>query len=169
MNTTESNRQRVKLTVALIPGLHLRLLQRLSGLSFNSTRYHVESLSKNSEIIRDDEARYSRLYPAGTTDADRTIYSLMWNKTDRLVLRTLLKESKCTPRRVVELTGLAKSTVSEHISKLVEAGVVTERVLDGNRLEIALNEPSQVKRLLDSPNITLLEKAADRFIDLWDF
>jgi predicted transcriptional regulator len=169
LSTTEANREKIRAAVSLIPGLHLRLLQRVIGLSFNSTRYHVGALSKNGEIIRDDKAGYSRLYPVGTTDSEKAIYSAMRNKTDRLVLTTLLKEVKVSRRQLGERTGLAKSTMSEHISKLVRAGIVIELALDTNRLELVLTDPLAIKKIVDSQNQTFLREATDRFIDLWEF
>src|SRR5439155_16838225 len=35
----------------------------LTGMSFNSTRYHVDRLTKAGEIVRVEDGGYTRLYP----------------------------------------------------------------------------------------------------------
>lgn len=67
------------------------------------------------------------------------------------------------------MTGFAKSTVSEHLSKLVRLEVLKVRVVDETTLEYELMDPANIRRLLSVQNPTLLGKATDRFIDLWDF
>jgi len=66
-------RLRIKLLVSLHPGLHLRELQRQIGLSFSSTRYHLDKLAKQGEIDRVEDNGYSRIYPAGIDQSDKIL------------------------------------------------------------------------------------------------
>src|ERR1700685_952973 len=77
------NRERVKKIVSLSPGIHLRMLQKLLGASFSTTRYHVEGLRRDGEIVCSKEGRYQRLYPAGTTDGSKATYAVLQGKTAR--------------------------------------------------------------------------------------
>jgi predicted transcriptional regulator len=160
-------RARIKLLVSLQPGLHLRELQRQIGLSFSSTRYHVDKLAKEGKIDRIDDKGYSRIYPAGTDSNDRVLLSLVRQKTDHKILACLLTEKSLTQQRLTELTGLSKSTISEHLSTLLRLDVVRTRV-GGERRIFELVEPAKIDGLM-SRHPVLLEKAASRFIDLWDF
>jgi len=65
-----------------------------------------------------------------------------------------------------ELTGLAKSTVSEHVADLMEAGIVKTRINDLG-VFYELEQPEQIRLLLRNQNPSLLKKASGRFIDLW--
>lgn len=164
-----NNRLRVKLIVSLTPGVHLRKLQRQAGISFNSTRYHVDKLTKAREIVRIEDGGYSRLYPPDTSLEDRTLFTILQSETDQRILKILSENQLVTRKRLGELVGLAKSTMSEHLSDLVELGVVkTEMSIEGS-LSYYLNEPEKVQTLLVSLNPGLLKKATGRFIDLWDF
>jgi len=159
----------VKQLVWLAPGVHLRELQRLLGMSFNSTRYHVDKLTTAGEIIRVEEGGYSRLYPAGISEAERAIFTLVRGETDRKILASLVADPILSNKQLCELTQLAKSTVSEHMTGLVRAGIVKTRQVAENCVAYELERPEQIRLLLKGQNPSLLKKASDRFIDLWDF
>jgi predicted transcriptional regulator len=160
-------RARIKLLVSLQPGLHLRELQRKIGLSFSSTRYHVDKLTKEGEIERVEDKGYSRIYPPGTDSKDRILLALARRKTDHKILRCFLIENSLSQQRLTEVTGLSKSTISEHLTALLELRVVKTRV-GGERRIFELTEPAKINGLM-SRHPVLFEKATSRFIDLWDF
>jgi len=164
-----NSRVRVKQLVSLAPGVHLRELQRLLGMSFNSTRYHVDKLTTAGEIIRVEEGGYSRLYPAGISEAERAIFTLVRGETDRKILASLVADPILSNKQLCEQTNLAKSTVSEHLTGLVRAGIVKTRQVTENFVAYELEQPDQIRFLLRSQNPSILKKASDRFIDLWDF
>lgn len=168
-SSTDGSRFRIRLLVSLFPGLHLRELQRRLDLSFNSTRYHVDRLTQSGEILRVEEGGYSRLYPAGMTDPDRLLFAIVRRPTDGRIITCLVETGKASQGELCKLTGFARSTVSEHLSKLVRLGVLKAPAIDGTTVEYELAEPTRIKRLLGVQDPTLLGKATDRFIDLWDF
>lgn len=169
METQGASRVRIRLFVSLLPGVHLRELQRLLGMSFNSTRYHVERLAKTGEIVRVEDGGYSRLYPAGISDEERVLFSLVRGETDRRILAPLARERELSNKKLRELTGLAKSTISEHLGNLVQLGIVRIRPTRDTGTVYELENPEQILRLMRNQDPTLLKKATNRFIDLWDF
>lgn len=169
MAVDNSNRTRVKLLVSLLPGVHLRQLQRIVGLSFNSTRYHVDLLAKTGEIIRAEEGGYSRLYPTGLSEFDRTVYSLVRNVTDKKILDCLAECGTSSHKRLSDATGLAKSTISEHLIRLVEVGVVKACQTTDYSIAYELVDAGKIREMLRVNDMTVLSKAAREFVDLWDF
>jgi predicted transcriptional regulator len=165
----ESSKIRIRILVSLLPGLHLRELQRLIGMSFNSTRYHVDKLTASGEILRIEEGGFSRLYPVGTSDADKALYSAIRRPTDRHILATMIKTGRVSHGELSTLTGFAKSTLSEHLGRLAEIGAIVRRVSSESTVEYELTDPARIEALINVQNLTLLRKATDRFIDLWDF
>jgi predicted transcriptional regulator len=160
-------RVRIKLLVSQQPGLHLRELQRQIGLSFSSTRYHVDKLVKDREIDLVEDNRYSRIYPAGLDHNDRVLLSLVRRQTDQKILSCFLKENSLSQQRLTDLTRLAKSTISEHLATLIELGVLKTQ-LSERRRTFELTDQAEIDRMLNRyPK--LLEKATRRFIDLWEF
>jgi predicted transcriptional regulator len=161
------SRARIKLLVLIQPGLHLRELQRQIGLSFSSTRYHVDRLAREGEVDRVDEKGYSRIFPPGTDSKDRILLSLVRRKTHHKILSCFLAEVNLTQRRLTQVTGLSKSTVSEHLTTLLELGVVrTQARGDLNSFELV--EPAKINGLMRRHPV-VLEKATSKFIALWDF
>jgi predicted transcriptional regulator len=167
--TAVTNRGRIRLLVSLLPGVHLRQLQRLTGLSFNSTRYHVQVLERTGEIVRTEEGGYSRLFPVGTNDLDKALFSVIRRTTDREILTCMTRVNRISHTDLCNLTGFAKSTISEHLARLMRIGIVTAKSDDTERIEYELTDPVRVKTLLSVESPTLLRRAGDRFIDLWDF
>lgn len=151
------------------PGVHLRELQRLLGMSFNSTRYHVDKLTKAGEIVRIEEGGLSRLYPKGTSEGERILFAVIRSETDRNILSSLAANAVLSNKQLCDHTSLAKSTVSEHLAELVRIGIVNARQITGSSIVYELEQPEQIKLLLNSLNPSLREKATDRFIDLWNF
>jgi predicted transcriptional regulator len=163
------NKLKIKRAVSLFPGVHLRELQRLLGISFNSTRYHVINLSQTGEIVCQKGKGYSRLYPVGTNERDKEIYPLLRSKTCRTILKALAGESHLTNKEISNLTGLAKSTISEHIQRFIDARIV--RTLSfpeqgGTRYE--LQDPNYILGLLAKTEETALDVAVSRFVDMWE-
>jgi predicted transcriptional regulator len=138
------------------------------GLSFNSTRYHVDALAKTGEIIRAEEGGYSRLYPVGVSDSDRTLFPLTRRDSDRRILISMIENQTSSHKKLCETTGLAKSTITEHLAHLVEIGVA-KICQEGSTTFYELNDADKVRQMLEVANSTLLRKATKEFIDLWDF
>jgi predicted transcriptional regulator len=169
LQTQGNSRLRVKQLVFLSPGVHLRELQRLLGMSFNSTRYHVDRLTKSGEIVRFEEGGYSRLYPRGISEAERTLFVIVRSETDRRILSSLVTNLVLSSKQICDRTSLAKSTVSEHIAELLQIGIIKTRQVSETGTSFELEHPEQIRSLLRSLNPGLQEKVTDRFIDLWNF
>jgi len=159
-------RARIKLLVSLQPGLHLREIQRQVGLSFSSTRYHIDKLARQGEVDRVEDKGYSRIYPPGTDSKDRILLSLVRRKTDHKILSCFLVENNLTQQRLTEVTGLSKSTISEHLATFLELGLVRAQVREQRIFELA--DPAKTNGLM-SRHPVVLKKATSRFVDLWDF
>jgi len=164
-----SNRIRIKRSVLMSPGIHLRGLQRELGISFNSVRYHVDRLARAGEIVRTDHGGYSRLYPPGTRESEQHVFATLQSETDRIILTILLAHEDLSNSGLSELTKLAKSTISEHVATLVRLGIIRTGLGSKNGQAYKLVHPERVRTLLRELDSSLLRKAADRFTELWDF
>ena len=169
MNLENPNRERAKLIVLLFPGVHLRKLQKLLGASFSTTRYHVERLTRDGEIVCSKEGRYQRLYPSGISDASRATYAVLQSKTARKILGVLAQNRQ--ELRNGDLCAIAKlprSTVSECTTLLCRVGLVGRRTgADGHAL-YGIKDGEGSLKLLSAFEKNLLDIASDRFADLWD-
>lgn len=164
------NKAKIVKLVSLRPGIHLRELQRVLGLSFNSVRYNAERLSESGEIYCEKTKGFARLYPSGTPEQDRIIYSLIQNKTTKKLLEELTKEPALTNKELTERTGLAKSTVSEHVHALMKPQLVRMILSEEGNFKVELQEQERVKNILvKDREISLNKDIVANFADLWDF
>jgi predicted transcriptional regulator len=163
------NRERAKMIVSLSPGIHLRKLQKLLGTSFSTTRYHVEGLRRDGEIVCSKEGRYKRLYPAGTTDASKATYALLQSEAARKVLGALVRgQGDLRNGDLCEMAGLPRSTVSENTALLSDAGLVRRHVTADGHALYGIQDRQRTLELLAVFEKNLLDIATDRFTDLWD-
>ena len=166
-----SKRTQTKLIVSLCPGIHLRKLQKALGASFTTTRYHVENLERDGEIVRSKDGRYDRLYPVGTADTMKAVFAVVQSKTARKILQTLADsdQHELTNSDLFELTNLPRSTISECVTQLSSALLVRRSVKADGRILYELQDREEVTRLLAVFHKNMLTLAADSFVDLWDF
>ena len=164
-----SNRSRIKFLISSLPGVHLRQIQRILGLSFSSVRYNVDALKRDGEVLDWNESGRSRLFPPAVTDYEKVVYSHLRNRVSRKVLRAIAREGKLTNRQLSELTGFAKSTLSECIHRLLEAELVRASFSQDGRVAYQLRESQVMLSMLETADHSVLEEASDRFIQLWDF
>ena len=137
-------------------------------MSFSNTRYHVERLTKDGQIDRVEDGGFSRLYPPRTPSEDRLILSIIQKPADKKILTCLLAENCLSQKQMSALTGLAKSTISERLTFLLEKGLIRAQIGSVSPVIYALADPAKLNALLQrGPGV--LAKATDRFIDLWDF
>jgi predicted transcriptional regulator len=166
---SNDNRSRVLRLVSMLPGVHLRELHRLLGISFNSARYNASKLCSTGEIQGFKESGYLRLYPAGTSARQRSIYAVLRNRVPNSILRILVEENGgATHKQLCQATGLAKSTVSENVQRLVELGIVKISLSD-QRVSYSLEDHEEIRRALDECKEGPISSPTDRFVDLWDF
>jgi predicted transcriptional regulator len=163
------NRLRAKELVELFPGIHLRELQRLLRTSFSTTRYHVENLERDGEVLRWNVGRHSRIFPAGFDERARSLYSVLHNRTTRQVLRALAIRGQSANGEISTATGLPKSTVSDCFALLCTTGLVEKSTVSGTVSVYKVLDQEGVNEALALFERNLLTVAADSFIDLWEF
>jgi len=169
--STDSYRAQAKRIVSLSPGIHVRRLQRILGASFSTTRHHVGSLVRDGEILSARYGRYERLFPAGTAEGMKAIYAVLQSRNSRRVLQALAEGHSrvLSNAEISERTALRRGTVSECTSLLGEVQLVKRSMNADGRILFEVSDQEEALRLLAVFHINLLDLAADRFVDLWDF
>lgn len=151
--------------VAAFPGLHLRELARRMELTESLAAYHLDALVGDGALTARTEGGYRRFYPAGgaaPAERDRELMGLLRQAVPLQIVLFLLERPGATHGDVTAETGLAKSTVSYHLQKLVEANVIAP---DPEQAGFRVVEPLRVSRLLirwEPP-----DDVTDRFGELW--
>jgi predicted transcriptional regulator len=167
LNLQNQTRLRAKAFVSFLPGVHLRELQRLLGVSFSTTRYHVRNLQRDGEIVCAKHGRYSCLFLAGVERSEMPIFADFQRPSTRAVLKVLTRGG-ASLLNLEASTGLSRSAVSEQLGELVLDGLVLKEDTERG-IVFRVKEVERVSRLLSLFERHRLALVTDRFIDLWDF
>lgn len=161
-------RQRVYEAVRRYPGIHLREIERQTGVSAPLAQYHLRKLAEDAFVEHHEQGGYARYYPtakgksARVTKEDLPLVGLLREEVPLHVVLLLLDRGPMTHTELVGELRIAKSTVSYHLTKLAEAGVV---VRASNTAKLGLADRERVYRLLLAYRPT--QGLIDAFADLW--
>jgi len=164
------NSAKVLHLISVMPGIHLHEIQRILGVSLSSVRYSVERLARSGRILRDRTTGYSRFYPVTISEKERVVYSLIRNRTTRKILYELTQGSGSTNKELAEKIGLAKSTVSMHVHKLLQTNVAHLVLSEKGDFRIRIEDAEYVRKLLlKSEEFSKLSTMIANYTDLWNF
>lgn len=151
------------------PGIHFRALARELDTSTALVNYHLEDLLEADQIRSVEVGGHTRYFPDGEledlTGEERSMLDAM-RQTRRLeIVLALLQGGPAQHKSLHEIVGASKGTLTYHLGKLRDAGVV-EKVPDGR---FRLVDPKQVRRLLVcyEPESDLLDEVHDMWEDLF--
>lgn len=172
MTERASTQSRVLACIRKYPGIHLRAIERELGLSSALVHYHVKGLEAGGLIVSAPVGGYLRFYPKeavegrrGLTADDQELLAFLREEVPLHVVLILLERGPTTQADIGEDLGLAKSTVSYHVDKLVTRGLL-ERQERGQEKVLRVRDAGRVRRLLAhyEPTVDLQEK----FRGLWE-
>lgn len=157
-------RRRLVRLIETYPGLHLRELARQADISEALAGYHMDVLAADEVVTAQTDGIYKRFYPAkgpSPTETEKDLIKMLRQRVPLQIVLNLLATKRIAHGELTQRLGLAKSTVSYHLGKLREAGIVGEE--PGS---LFLAEPKRIERLLlrwEPPR-----DLTDSFADLWE-
>src|SRR5919197_533241 len=109
------------------PGIRYRELLRLSGLSNGVLTYHITNLEKSRQIIanRNINNKITRYYPNNIPIAETDIIGHIRNNAARQIILFILEHDLCTFNEIIEYTKKAPSTISWHLKRLRDSGLIS--------------------------------------------
>jgi DNA-binding transcriptional ArsR family regulator len=113
--------------IELTPGIRYRELLRVTRLVNGVLTHHLTALEKANIIKVYRESRLTRYYLVGVSDKESAILKFVRHEPIREILLFILENETCTFNEIVDHTGKAPSTVSSHLKRLKEAGIVSVR------------------------------------------
>lgn len=162
-------RQRVLGAVLDYPGLHVRGIARLLDLAPSHVEYHADGLVDAELITEASYAGYRRFYPrpgpAAPALADSETLALLREPVPLHILLLLIDAGPLPHGALAEKVPVAKSTLSFHLTKLVEAKVLTK----GDSHAYGIRDPDHLHRLVicHRPEPELLAKHWELWIRVY--
>ena len=108
------------------PGIRYRELLRLSGLANGVLTYHIADLEKSGQIKvnRNNNNKITRYYHNDIPIEETNIIGHIRNNAARQIILFILEHDLCTFNEIIEHTKKAPSTISWHLKRLKDAGII---------------------------------------------
>jgi DNA-binding transcriptional ArsR family regulator len=113
------------------PGIHIEELARAAGISRSTAVYHLRLLTRHGHIVAMGARKSVHYYPnSGIADAgQRGQRALLASPRARTVASVVQHRPGITRNELAPAAGITLSTLSWHLGRLVEAGLLEDRVL----------------------------------------
>lgn len=148
-----------------MPGIRYRELLRLTGLVNGVLTYHLSALERANVIKVDRESRITRYYSLGVSDKESAILKFIRHEPIREILLFILEHDMCTFNEIVGHIGKAPSTVSSHLKRLKEAGIVLIRYGEYHQLYRVV-ERDLVAEVLSKYTTSFVDKVVDNYTEM---
>jgi DNA-binding transcriptional ArsR family regulator len=147
------------------PGIRYRELLRLTGLVNGVLSYHLSALERANVIKVNRESRITRYYPVNVSDKESAILKFVRHEPIRQILLFILEHDMCTFNEMVDHTGKAPSTVSSHLKRLREAGIVLIRHGEYHQL-YRVAEGDLIAEVLSKYTSSFTNKVVDNYTEM---
>lgn len=147
----ESTREKVRETVRSFPGIHTRALARQLNTSLALAQYHLQALEEAREVKSVQVGGFRRYFPAkafgALTASEKKVLNILRREKPLEIVLALLEFGRLHHGELSEALGWSKPTLTYHLEKLVEAGLVL-REPKGETRGFSLKDPDGVRSLL---------------------
>jgi predicted transcriptional regulator len=150
------------------PGTHLREVQRQVNLPLGTVEYHLKYLVEREMLVEKADGNYKRYYPVGLYGSvDKQLLSLLRQEIPRRVVMKLLLNPGINFKVLSEGFPVSASTLSYHLSKLLEGDVV-RKVKKGRESLYYVNNQEEVAKVLLTHRKSFLDSLVESFANLWE-
>lgn len=117
--------------VQRVPGIHLRGIERATDLPLGQVVYHLDRLERMGLVAAQRDRGFRRFYTTRDVDrGEKRWLAALHHPTPRRIVLELLRRPRQTHKMLRTSVGVAGSTLTFHLQRLVEADVL-HRVADG--------------------------------------
>jgi predicted transcriptional regulator len=147
-----------------IPGIRYRELLRLTALSNGVLAYHLNGLEKTSRIRvdRQRENKATRYYSISIPTQESDILRQLRNNVPRQIIKFILDHDLCTFNEIEEHLAKAASTVSWHLKRLKEAGLISVKYGGEYQLYHIMN-PELVSEVIYKYNKSFVDAVVNNY------
>lgn len=161
------NRRRIRAVVFKYPGIHFRGIQRKTNLAVGCLKYNLDVLEKSRDIVSEKCGRNLRYFPPSVQSDNRRLLGILRLKSHRRILVYLLAHPAAKFSELAQRLDLSGSTLSWHLKKLEQEGVVLSS-RRGKETSYSVVNEKEIKNLLATFKESFLDGWVDSFISLWE-
>ena len=164
MTTT---REQIKTHVTEHPGVHFNEIGRALDIATGQTQYHLRRLMNDGTIDSQSVVGRTHYYPTSFDPWEQRALALLRRETARDILLTLLETGTQPAPSLTDEIGIARSTLSWHLSNLEAAELITTETVAGE-IRITPRRPDRLAALAHTVSPSLPSRLVDRFERLVD-
>lgn len=170
---TDNIRKQIYDIIQRNPGLHLSKIADLLDVSVPLADYHLDQMVKEHRInvIKDEAGYFKRYYATDTVieSQEKKILEVLRKNVPLKIVLLLLKHGSLRHKDLMkQLKISASSTLSYHLTNLVDSGILTVHP-HGKERGYELTNPEEVVRILKKYEFKVeLHISMERFKSLWD-
>lgn len=155
-------RARIRRHIAEKPGIHQSRLGRELDLAAGQLQYHLHRLTGDGDCVAEQVGGKTHYFTDGFDTWERRTLAFLRRETARGIIVRLHANGPSQAEELSDDLDLARSTVSWHLSKLVENGIVKKS--DDRPMVVSLTHPERTANLLAAVSPSLPDRLVDRFI-----
>ncbi|MDP3765646.1 MAG: winged helix-turn-helix transcriptional regulator [Nanoarchaeota archaeon] len=163
-----SARKKIYNIVKKFAGCHFREIERISRLPTGMVKYHLDYLAKHGLVSQIKEGNNLRYFPRDFNSENKKLMSLLRQKSVRQILLFVLVHNNCSHQQIANYVKLSPSTVSWHLKKLKEYGIIGFTRKGRSSNFNILSNKEEIINLLITYQESLLDSLVDRVIEMWD-
>ncbi|OGS66075.1 MAG: hypothetical protein A3K59_07305 [Euryarchaeota archaeon RBG_19FT_COMBO_69_17] len=161
------SRRRIYEFLEANPGVHLRLIGKVLGMSTGMLSYHLRYMERRGLLRSEEEGHRRRYFDARAfAEAQRKIIGVLRQDVPRKIIMELLGYQERTFAELRAAVGVSKSTLSYHLKKMLEREVLLRTRRDRESV-FALRDHEGVAKLLVQNRKSFRDDAVNRFADNW--
>jgi len=146
------------------PGIRYRELLRVTGLVNGVLTYHLAALEKTDVVKVERQSRMTRYYPVSVSDSESAVLKFIRHDPMRQIVLFILDHELCTFNEIVSHTRKAPSTVSSHLKRLKEAGIISVRY--GEYQLYRLAEKDLITEVISKYRPSFSDRVVDNYAEL---
>jgi predicted transcriptional regulator len=160
------NRTRVYDYIKKNPGAHLRMITRELDMGMGATQHHLDILEKSGKVRSKRINIYRHYYAVEILEAEHGILAFLRQETAMDILTYLMEHPRSTQSDIINFMGFSAPTISWHMSRLEEAGLVSS-IKEGRTVRYAIVDMQSISAALKTYHPNVWDKMLSRFADLF--
>jgi predicted transcriptional regulator len=149
------------------PGTFTREMERELGIQVGVLTYHLRILVEAGMVRSEEEGNHLRYFPANDfVMGDRKVLSFLRNRPSRIILLYVLDRGEISFSELHSLLAISKSTLSYHLKRLSEAGIIIVHKSGGTTVTTV--DPRKLINMLVWVEGDIRKDSADALIDVWN-
>lgn len=145
------------------PGIRFLELQRESDIAHGTLEYYLKKLERTGIFRVQRHGKVTRIFPKEFDQSEMNIMSFLRQETSRRLLLCMLQKGKASFKELVDNVEVGPSTVSWHLSKMKEKGLIN--VGDDRYSYYYIRDKESVVKLLSKYAEGFMDEYVDSFIN----